>query len=99
MNPASEYIFCSHTDKNDEVIVYIQNAKAYEMGYSDEVPDKMVEVLGSIVDDGGFVVMDQHLPILCHETESEIVVVRYLKDQGLIYSPDLELEIEQKNQK
>lgn len=89
----SLYIFASYVNDEGESIVYVQNRADYEEGYSDEVNDAMVNVLGPVVNNEGFVVVDQHKPILCHEELSEIDVIRALKANGLAYSGELEEDI------
>ena len=87
----SAYVYSSFTNDDGEVIVHVQNRADFKAnGYSDDVNDDMVAILGPVVDDGGFVVISQQQPILCHEDWEEIEVVRYLKSSGLSWSEDLE---------
>ncbi len=87
----SDYIYSTFVNDEGEVIVHVQNRADFKAnGYSDDVNDDMVAILGPVVDDGGFVVISNDQPILCHEELEEIDVVRYLKSSGLSWSQDLE---------
>lgn len=91
-NVASDYIFATFVNDADEVMAYIQERALFEKdGYSDGVPEGMGDVIVPIMNDGDFVLaVDEETSIICHESLSEVEVIRYLKDAGLGYSVELE---------
>ena len=88
-----DFIFASFENEDGEVIIHIQHNEYLSEGYSDNVDEDMVKFLSPIVNDGGFLIVDEQKPILVSEDMAEIDVVRYLKSNGLTYSLELENDL------
>lgn len=88
----SDYIFACFVNEDDEIVVYVQNREGFAEieAVNEVVTPEMATILGPVMNEHGFLIVDEQKPILVHEELSEIEVVRILKGAGLSYSNELE---------
>ena len=89
------YVFSSRIE-DDLPVITIQHKEKFIEDLHD-LDDEMVDDVGDVIAEGGFLALDDDGGHLCHEEKSEIEVIRYLKESGLTYSVELEEVIADKS--